>query len=115
MPDISKWFFLQKAKKENIDKYILNKIPNLKADFEEVIKFVNKYFCIVFEEDLYISELYYVVPEIENLLDFKNLISVNYFSLSNNFTRCSYLKELPDISKWDTKKVTNLFGLFAGC
>ena len=31
------------------------------------------------------------------------------------FGRCSLLSSLPDISKWNTNKVTNLNGIFSGC
>ena len=31
------------------------------------------------------------------------------------FSDCSSLIELPDISKWDTKNVTNITGMFNNC
>jgi len=31
------------------------------------------------------------------------------------FNGCSLLKELPDISKWNTSKVTNMSNMFSGC
>ena len=31
------------------------------------------------------------------------------------FSNCSSLNNLPDISKWDTKNVTNMSNIFSGC
>ena len=31
------------------------------------------------------------------------------------FNSCKSLKSLPDISKWDTKNVTNMSYMFSGC
>ena len=31
------------------------------------------------------------------------------------FSGCSSLSDLPDISKWNTNKVTNMNGMFIGC
>ena len=31
------------------------------------------------------------------------------------FRECLYLSSLPDISKWNTKKVTNMSGMFFNC
>ena len=31
------------------------------------------------------------------------------------FNGCSSLNNLPDISKWDTKNVTNMGSMFCGC
>ena len=35
--------------------------------------------------------------------------------MSLMFYSCTSLKELPDISKWDTKNVTNMSDMFFGC
>ena len=35
--------------------------------------------------------------------------------MSSMFNFCNSLKSLPDISKWDTKNVTNMSGMFSGC
>ena len=35
--------------------------------------------------------------------------------MSNMFRGCKSLNNLPDISKWDTKNVTNMSGMFDGC
>ena len=35
--------------------------------------------------------------------------------MSYMFNACSSLKSLPDISKWDTKNVTNMIWIFRGC
>ena len=35
--------------------------------------------------------------------------------MSYMFSGCKSLKELPDISKWDTKNVTNMRGMFYDC
>ena len=53
-----------------------------------------------------------------------SIISDNYkeYPLENDtggmngiFGGCSSLKSLPDISKWDTKNVTNMDSMFNGC
>ena len=31
------------------------------------------------------------------------------------FSGCNSLNNLPDISKWDTKNVTNMSNMFSGC
>ncbi len=31
------------------------------------------------------------------------------------FAGCTSLESLPDISKWDTREVTNMSGMFVGC
>ena len=35
--------------------------------------------------------------------------------MSYMFSGCSSLNNLPDISKWDTKNVTDMSGMFRGC
>ena len=35
--------------------------------------------------------------------------------MSRMFEECSSLISLPDISKWDTKNVTEMNNIFAGC
>ena len=35
--------------------------------------------------------------------------------MSNMFSGCSSLNNLPDISKWDTKNVTDMGFMFYGC
>ena len=35
--------------------------------------------------------------------------------MSDMFSHCESLKELPDISKWDTKNVTDMRYMFNGC
>ena len=35
--------------------------------------------------------------------------------MSSMFSGCSSLNNLPDISKWDTKNVTNMGYMFSGC
>ena len=35
--------------------------------------------------------------------------------MSYMFSDCNALTSLPDISKWDTKNVTNMSDMFSGC
>ena len=35
--------------------------------------------------------------------------------MSNLFNGCSSLKEMPDISKWNTNKVNDMSNIFNGC
>ena len=35
--------------------------------------------------------------------------------MSGMFWECSSLQSLPDISKWDTKNVTDMRWMFSGC
>ena len=35
--------------------------------------------------------------------------------MSGMFSHCKSLNNLPDISKWDTKNVTNMRGMFSWC
>ena len=35
--------------------------------------------------------------------------------MSGMFSWCKSLNNLPDISKWDTKNVTDMSGMFSGC
>ena len=35
--------------------------------------------------------------------------------MSSMFSNCESLSSLPDISKWDTKNVTNMSGMFYFC
>ena len=52
----------------------------------------------------------------------ENIISINFISFNtkniNNmsymFSGCKSLKNLPDISKWDTQKVNYMLGTFTG-
>ena len=45
-----------------------------------------------------------------------NLTGLNYINNAESmFFECILLQSLPDISKWDTKNVTNMRGMFNGC
>ncbi len=35
--------------------------------------------------------------------------------MNGMFFNCKSLKELPDISKWDTKNITDMSWMFLGC
>ena len=37
------------------------------------------------------------------------------FQIGSIFLECSSLSKLPDISKWNTEKVTNMNGFFSKC
>ena len=43
------------------------------------------------------------------------IIKFNAINMSNMFYKCSSLKSLPDISKWNTNKVITMSSMFRGC
>ena len=53
--------------------------------------------------------------EINELNYFKENIFTNVTNMSAMFCGCSSLISLPDISKWDTKNVTNMFNMLGEC
>ena len=117
--DISNWNIFKYAKEEDLKNYLMSNYPKLQQiDFDEIKDFIkndlvksNKYdlFLYVFNEIIDFAKL--MAPN-----DFiKVIIDNNNYSIASFFTGCSSLKSLLDISKWDTSKVTNIFGLFAGC
>ena len=117
-PDISKWNIFKYAKKEDLDNYLSSVIPQLLLliDFKEIKNFVNNDLTKNYATDLFLVGLeFYFNFAINDNKDFIKIIIENNYSIANIFSGCSSLKSLPDISKWDTSKVTNLFSLFAGC
>ena len=63
--------------------------------------------CSLFFEcsSLEFNDLYFYTNSIIDSFHFKDVIYDNIFNIGNIFTGCSSLKLLPDISKWDARKI----------
>ena len=77
----------------------------------------NKDKCqIIFEDKKYEIDEYFNVDNINgNSLELKLLGINKIINASYMFYECSSLIELPDISNWNTKRVTNMNSMFSGC
>ena len=51
----------------------------------------------------------------KRLLEIKLIEIKTITDMSNMFSYCISLKNLPDIYKWDTKNITNMSGMFYKC
>ena len=69
------------------------------------------------EDKIFIPNLEIKIPNsidnIQHIIDY--IIQEHIYSLYGFFAGCSSLKEIPDISKWDIRKINNLSCLFYGC
>ena len=61
------------------------------------------------------SGMFFNCSSLNNLPDISKWDTKNVTNISYMFCRCSSLNNLPDISKWDTKNVTNMSGMFSDC
>ena len=52
---------------------------------------------------------------LKSLPDISKWNTNNVTDMSLLFGECSSLKSLPDISEWNTNNVTNMGGMFCGC
>ena len=59
------------------------------------------------------------IPKINNLINSGNFRDLRPYTdrtdINGLFYNCSSLLSLPDISKWNTNKVTNMGDMFYGC
>ena len=61
------------------------------------------------------SRMFYDCRSLTNLPDISKWDTKNVTNMSDMFSYCSSLTNLPDISKWDTKNITNMIYMFSGC
>ena len=61
------------------------------------------------------SDMFYGCYSLKNLPDISKWDTKNVTNMSGMFSWCESLNNLPDISKWDTKNVTNMSDMFYGC
>ena len=54
------------------------------------------------------SYMFYECSSLKSLPDISKWDTKNVTDMSGMFSECSSLNNLPDISKWDTKNVTNM-------
>ena len=59
------------------------------------------------------SNMFNECISLESLPDNQN--GINLKSISYIFENCNQLASIPDISRWDTPKVTNMEGIFSKC
>ena len=52
---------------------------------------------------------------LKSLPDISKWDTKNVTDMCSMFSECKSLNDLPDISKWDTKNVTNMNFMFSGC
>ena len=62
-----------------------------------------------------ISEIFSKCRLLKELPDISNWNTSNVHNMSNMFYECKSLKELPDISKWDTNNINDMSFMFYGC
>ena len=61
------------------------------------------------------SYMFYYCESLKNLPDISKWDTKNVTNMSYMFSYCKSLKNLPDISKWNTKNVTNMSNMFYFC
>ena len=61
------------------------------------------------------SYIFYGCSLLKDLPDISNWDTSKVTNMSNMFFGCISLKTLPDISNWDTKNVTNMHSMFYDC
>ena len=61
------------------------------------------------------SHMFYDCSSLTNLPDISKWDTKNVTDMNGMFSDCSSLTNLPDISKWDTKNVTDMSYMFSGC
>ena len=59
--------------------------------------------------------MFYNCKSLKSLPDISKWNTKNVTDMSRMFEDCSSLTNLPDISKWDTKNVTNMSYMFSNC
>ena len=62
-----------------------------------------------------ISYIFFECSKLKEIPDISNWNTKNIINMSYIFKGCSELKSLPDISKWDTRNVVNMSNIFSGC
>ena len=61
------------------------------------------------------SWMFYGCKSLNNLPDISKWNTKKVTNMSYMFSDCKSLNNLPDISKWDTKNVTDMSYMFLGC
>ena len=79
----------------------------------ELLSIINK----DYKNDLYLENIQFISSKPNSIEkeEIKKAKLNKAFSLTCLFARCSSLKYLPDISKWDIKNSTDISIMFAGC
>ena len=120
LPDISNWYIFN----DNIN---LDGIIDDMKKTKKIRKFRENLLDLNASELSQIPEAFYNFENKPNICspyfdlnikpgeDYINLIENKKFTLTGIFAGCSSLKELPDISKWNTKNVIKISFLFCGC
>ena len=62
-----------------------------------------------------LGSLFFGCSSLKELPDISKWNTTNVINMSWLFGKCSSLKELPDISQWNENNVTNMSGLFGKC
>ena len=62
-----------------------------------------------------LRSLFFGCSSLKELPDISKWNTNNVTNMSWLFGKCSSLKELPDISQWNENNVTNMSGLFGKC
>ena len=61
------------------------------------------------------SYMFYWCKSLYSLPDISKWDTKNITNMKQMFSYCKSLKSLPDISKWDTKNVIDMSYIFKGC
>ena len=59
--------------------------------------------------------LFFICSSLKSLPDISKWNTKNVSNMDGLFCQCSSLKSLPDISRWNTKNVTDMSMLFSEC
>ena len=96
--------------------YEINRKKNIRIFGSNFVK-NNKNICkmIIDNKEYEITEKYKVKSKNNNKLKIKLKGIDNVTNMSYMFYECSSLSSLPDISKWNTNKVTDINSIFDEC
>ena len=97
----------------NVDKYGENNINIFGSNFVKNNKNICK--MIIDNKEHEISEKYNIKSYNKNKLEIKLKGIDNVNDMSYMLYGCSLLLSLPDISKWETFNITNIFDIFYEC
>ena len=61
------------------------------------------------------NHMFYECKSLNSLPDISKWNTSNVTNMYSMFYNCSSLKSLPDLSEWDTKKVTDISYMFYKC